>query len=124
MFCKNCGTNLDDRAVMCPHCGVPTDNMLPPAPPAPPKTNSLCIAGFVTAIVGLCGGNFLILLPGIAGAVLCIVGLVQAKKEKSYIGLAVGGLAVSAVSLAFWIYVWVIAFQMLAQQGAPLPPVI
>lgn len=26
MFCKNCGSRLDDNAVVCPHCGCPTDN--------------------------------------------------------------------------------------------------
>lgn len=26
MYCKNCGAQIDDRAVVCPHCGVPTDN--------------------------------------------------------------------------------------------------
>ncbi len=26
MFCKNCGQQLDDNAVVCPHCGCPTDN--------------------------------------------------------------------------------------------------
>ena len=30
MYCKNCGTQLDDRAVICPHCGVPTDNYYTP----------------------------------------------------------------------------------------------
>lgn len=22
MFCKNCGREIDDRAVVCPHCGI------------------------------------------------------------------------------------------------------
>lgn len=22
MFCKNCGQEIDDKAVICPHCGV------------------------------------------------------------------------------------------------------
>lgn len=22
MFCKNCGQEIDDKAVVCPHCGV------------------------------------------------------------------------------------------------------
>lgn len=22
-FCKNCGKEIDDKAVICPHCGVP-----------------------------------------------------------------------------------------------------
>lgn len=26
MFCKNCGKELDDKAVICPGCGVATDN--------------------------------------------------------------------------------------------------
>jgi len=26
MFCKNCGKQIDDKAVICVHCGVPTSN--------------------------------------------------------------------------------------------------
>lgn len=26
MFCKNCGKEVADQAVVCPACGVPTDN--------------------------------------------------------------------------------------------------
>lgn len=26
MFCSNCGKEIDDKAVVCPHCGVPTSN--------------------------------------------------------------------------------------------------
>jgi hypothetical protein len=26
MFCSNCGTQIDDKAVVCPKCGVPTSN--------------------------------------------------------------------------------------------------
>ncbi len=26
MYCKYCGQPLDERAVICPHCGVATDN--------------------------------------------------------------------------------------------------
>jgi len=25
MFCKNCGKEIDDKAYICPHCGVKTD---------------------------------------------------------------------------------------------------
>lgn len=27
MYCKNCGKEIDDKAVICPNCGVATDNM-------------------------------------------------------------------------------------------------
>lgn len=26
MFCKNCGKEIDDKAIICPNCGVATDN--------------------------------------------------------------------------------------------------
>jgi peptidoglycan/LPS O-acetylase OafA/YrhL len=26
MFCTNCGTEINDKAVVCPKCGVPTTN--------------------------------------------------------------------------------------------------
>jgi hypothetical protein len=26
MFCSNCGSQIDDKAVVCPKCGVPTAN--------------------------------------------------------------------------------------------------
>ncbi len=26
MYCKNCGQELDDKAIVCTSCGVPTDN--------------------------------------------------------------------------------------------------
>ena len=59
MFCKNCGSQLDDRAVICPHCGTPTDNYQQQAPynPAPNTVDSrsggcdvLC---FIFPVVGL-----------------------------------------------------------------------
>lgn len=27
MYCKNCGGHMDNRASVCPHCGVPQDNL-------------------------------------------------------------------------------------------------
>ena len=29
MYCRNCGKEIDDKAVVCPGCGVPTDNAKP-----------------------------------------------------------------------------------------------
>lgn len=26
MYCKNCGQQIDNNAVVCPHCGVATEN--------------------------------------------------------------------------------------------------
>ena len=27
MFCKNCGSEIDDNAIVCPKCGVPQENL-------------------------------------------------------------------------------------------------
>ncbi len=35
MYCKNCGAELDDRAVVCPHCGVATGAGEPVSAKAP-----------------------------------------------------------------------------------------
>ena len=29
MFCQNCGKEIDDKAVICPHCGVPVTSSKP-----------------------------------------------------------------------------------------------
>ena len=112
MFCRNCGSNIDDRAVICPHCGVPTNNMPQPATPLynqQPRANGLGIAGFILSLIGLCGGNIIIFIPGIVGLILSIIGLAIAKRNNMGSGLAIAGIAISAISFIFWIYVWVIA---------------
>ena len=50
MFCKNCGKDIDDNAVVCPNCGVATDNMAK-STPAPAQKNSMAIAGLIISII-------------------------------------------------------------------------
>ena len=35
MYCKNCGAQIDDQAVVCPHCGVATGAGEPASAKAP-----------------------------------------------------------------------------------------
>lgn len=69
MFCKHCGKEIDDKAIVCPYCGVQVAKL--PSPES--RTNTLAIIGFIFSffipIVGLicsilgrknaaeCGGN-------------------------------------------------------------------
>ena len=64
MFCPNCGKQIDDRAVICPHCGVPTGEPLYRANPYGPQPPYSCgnpqesgigwaFLGFFFPIVGL-----------------------------------------------------------------------
>jgi hypothetical protein len=66
MYCKNCGTELNEKAVICPNCGVPTDNFYndrrnmngyasqpqTPAQQDAPNTG-FAVLGFFFPIVGL-----------------------------------------------------------------------
>ena len=60
-YCRNCGKEVDDKAVFCPYCGVQTGEVIA----TPTETNtlgilaivfSLCVVfvGFVLAVIGLC----------------------------------------------------------------------
>ena len=57
MYCKNCGQQIDDNAVVCPHCGAPTDNFnkrqtnAPQADDAP--SAGFAVLCFFFPIVGL-----------------------------------------------------------------------
>lgn len=51
MFCKNCGTEIDDKAYVCPKCGVKTN-----APPAPAENDApsagFGVLGFFLPLIG------------------------------------------------------------------------
>lgn len=90
MFCKYCGSQIDDNAVFCPHCGVSqTQNK--------EETNAPAIVGFVL--------SFFI---AIAGLICSIVGYKKAKElgGKGY-GFAVAGIIISIVDV--WISIAIIA---------------
>ena len=50
-FCKNCGTQIDERAVICPKCGVPQEYSVPAA--ADHGGFGWGLLGFCIPIVGL-----------------------------------------------------------------------
>lgn len=89
MYCKNCGSNLDDRAVICPHCGVPTGENFH-APAKNDQTNVIAVVGFIL--------SFFI---AIAGLVCSIIGYKKASEMNGNgKGLALAGIIISVVSLA------------------------
>lgn len=94
MFCKNCGKEIDDRAVVCPHCGVLTTQENGSVQSG--GTNVLAIVGFIL--------SFFIAL---AGLICSIIGYKNAPqyggKGKS---MALAGIIISIVSmvLAFIIF--------------------
>ncbi len=134
MFCTHCGKQINDEAVVCPGCGVPTNNTgfdkattsyqpnqgyqqpvnnsIPNRyaqnyqPVPQPKVTNICgIIGFVFAILSLWLGAYFC-LTCIVGLVLSIIGMVNLKKCNSCNGLAIAGLVISIVTLVFWGIIW------------------
>lgn len=123
MYCRHCGKEIDDKAVICIYCGVPTDNMnsnVTNPEPADKKINGLALAGMIVGIVGAVGGNYLFCIPSIVGLILSIIGYKMVKTCKSGKGFAIAGIIVSAVSLFFWILIWVLAFMEIGYSGVPI----
>lgn len=96
MFCKNCGSQINDEAVVCPHCGVATEKMAAAAnaqsATAGGETNVLAIVGFILSFFSL-----------IIGLVCSIIGYKQASDPKyngNGKGLALAGIIISSVSMA------------------------
>lgn len=86
MFCKNCGKEIDDKAVVCTYCGVATNKEL-----LAPKnqTNVLAIVGFILSF-----------FVAIAGLVCSILGKKKAEElNGNGKGLATAGIVISIVSI-------------------------
>jgi len=139
MFCSHCGKEIDDRAVVCVHCGVPTVNMtnMPnntvnsnaqSQEVYEKKSNPCAVTGFVLAIVGAVLGMFfyipfisyasgalalfmaLAFMLVIAGLVLSIVGQVKSKKCGSGKGLALAGTIVSSLVVASYLVYFIMVY--------------
>ena len=95
MFCKNCGKEIDDRAVVCPYCGVQVGGL----DAAQEKTNTLAIVGFIL--------SFFI---AIAGLVCSIIALKQAPSfGGNGKGLATAGIVISIVAIVIAvIYIFIV----------------
>ncbi len=57
MYCKNCGTKLDELAYTCPNCGCKTDNPYyeENRPNASKSGKNLVVAGLLALFLGLLG---------------------------------------------------------------------
>ena len=115
MFCKNCGTQMNDNAAFCPNCGAAANGQ--PAQPAQPQTqnnpvaqegNSIAIVGFVF--------SFLI---AIVGLICSIIGYNNAKKGAPYKGLALAGIIISIVSMVTALIMTIVIYSYYASWFNP-----
>ena len=60
MYCKNCGKEIDDKAVVCPGCGVPTVDQIPETKKKKKKhpiLGGIILALGILLVVGACSGG-------------------------------------------------------------------
>ena len=86
MYCKTCGKEINENAVVCVNCGVLLDNATLEqinGQKESKKTNVCALVGFILSLVGFVLGIYVSPLI-VAGFILSIIGLTQYKKTVSY----------------------------------------
>ena len=110
VFCRECGTALKRRAVVCPQCGVPTIDDDKGTDHGPSKQTynptGSAIAGLVLGIIGLL--LFWIPIPFVDISIT-VVGLVLSAKgmKSTNRGAATGGLVLNIIGLILTVLYWV-----------------
>ena len=101
MFCKFCGNEIPNDAVVCTHCGRMTANA---QPAQPAQSGKLPVVSLVLGIIGIV---FAIFSP-ILGLIPSIVGIVFGVKERTKTGRAVG-LVLSIIGASIAVLNWLLA---------------
>lgn len=96
-FCTNCGNELDDRAIMCPKCGVALTQTTNASNGS--SSNGMAIAGFVLSF-------FIPLL----GLIFSILGLKRSKETNNGKGLSTAGIIISCITMVITLIIGIISF--------------
>lgn len=108
MFCKNCGKEVDDKAVICHNCGVLVGEVAVAEVETQKKVNGFGIAGFVIGILSFYFGVYFCVTP-IIGLILNIIGMTRRKDCNSGSnGITIAGLVINIIALVIWGLVWLI----------------
>jgi hypothetical protein len=117
MFCKVCGKEINDSAVICPHCGCRTTQEIQQVNSTPNGTSAAAVLGFILSLVSLFLSLYCI-VP-VLGIIFSGVGMsATSRGEKSGKGFAVAGLVISIISLILNIILLILAGSILALIGA------
>lgn len=87
-FCRNCGQQIDDRAAVCPHCGVAQEN----------KPQVVDNGGFGWGVLGCC-------IP-IVGLVLFLVW--KDTKPKTAKAAGIGALVSVGIGILYYILMFAV----------------
>lgn len=98
MYCHNCGTEINDKAVLCVHCGVATNKSSEESSEQRIKdSGAYGIWGFILAILSLVlPVAYIDIVIGIGAFIISIIGVTGNKSKK---GLAIAGIVVSIIAI-------------------------
>ncbi len=108
MYCKTCGKEINENAVVCVNCGVLLDNATLEqinGQKESKKTNVCALVGFILSLVGFVLGIYVSPLI-VAGFILSIIGLTQYKKTRVGKGFAIAGIVISASAFALYFIIF------------------
>ena len=91
-FCKNCGKEIDDKAVICPSCGVQQQEI------APTRPEVVDNGGFLWGLLGCC-------VP-IVGLVLFLVW--KDTKPKTAKAAGIGALVAVGIAAVYYLIVLIL----------------
>lgn len=106
MYCRNCGNEIDNRAAVCPKCGVSTGIVT-----AVQNTNVLAIVGFVLSF-----------FMSIAGLVCSIIARKQIRESgEKGMSFATAGMIISIVSMVLSVVAVIISLLIVFVFASSLP---
>ena len=119
MFCRFCGHEVHPSYNVCPSCGHALNDVnkkqdnkssnFSKSNSTPVRSSRMAIAGFVLGLISYFSYGFL----GILGLIFSIIGMNQTKDRKySKRGFAIAGVVLSSISLAIWIFIFILYFFM------------
>lgn len=110
MYCKYCGNQMDDRAIICPHCGIPTDKFnqtdgtAKSAPPAPSANSNSSDSGSI-------GFGVLSFMFPVVGFILYLVWVdVMPLKAKSCGKGAITGLVIWFAAAMIYLTIFIVIY--------------
>ena len=103
MYCKTCGKEINDNAVICPHCGCSTKHEPDGIKSdSADKNNLMSLLGFILSLVSFV--LYFLVVVSIIGLIFSIIGLIQCNQRGERLkGLAITGIILSSVSVIFMV---------------------
>ncbi|WP_350343906.1 hypothetical protein PRVXT_000268 [Proteinivorax tanatarense] len=112
MLCHNCNAEINDKAVICVHCGVNTEKKEPQVSYSSEnkQPGGVGIAGFVLALISLFLPIPIIdIFIGFIALILSVVGMSNNRANR---GLAIAGLVISIIAIIGSFFLWINLFSL------------